>query len=67
MKKFIYKTKICLGIAAVFALTVSSCTSGFENFNTDPNSAQTIDKTTLITTMELDAAYPTTGETTVPV
>ncbi|MEG1699936.1 MAG: SusD/RagB family nutrient-binding outer membrane lipoprotein [Alistipes sp.] len=67
MKKQLYKTKICLGIAAVCALIASSCTSGFEEFNTDPNSAQTMDKTNLITTMELDAAYPTTGKTTEPV
>lgn len=67
MKKFIYKTKICLGIMAVLSITASSCTGDFEYFNTDTNSAQTVNKTTLITSMELDAAYPTTGETTEPI
>lgn len=67
MKNILNKTKICLGIVAAFVVTASSCTGDFESFNTDPNAAQDVDLTTLITTMEMDAVYPTTGETTVPV
>ena len=54
---------------SVFALlfAATACTSEFESYNTDPNAAQVVDQASLITTMELDAAYPTTGETTVPV
>lgn len=58
---------IKIGLGIVAGLVVASCTGDFEHFNTDPNSAQEVDPTTLITTMELDAVYPTTGETTVPV
>ncbi|MCD8072972.1 MAG: SusD/RagB family nutrient-binding outer membrane lipoprotein [Alistipes sp.] len=48
-------------------MVFTSCTGNFEKFNTDPNSAQDIDLTSLITTMQMDAQYPTTGETTTPV
>lgn len=67
MKKILNKTKIGLAVASVLLLAAPSCTGSFEDFNTDPNSAQKIDLSTLITTMEMDAAYPTTGETTEPV
>ena len=67
MKNTLYRTKIGLAFVTASLLTMVSCTGDFEHFNTDPNSAQQIDPTTLITSMELDAMYPTTGETTVPV
>jgi hypothetical protein len=67
MKNILDKIGIGWGTVAALALAASSCTGDFEYFNTDPNAAQQVDPTTLITSMELDAMYPTTGETTVPV
>lgn len=67
MKNILSKSKIGLSITSALLLGAGSCTGDFEYFNTDPNAAQQIDMTTLITTMQLDAAYPTTGETTIPV
>lgn len=66
MKNILNRTKTGL-LAALLLLAVGSCTGDFEYFNTDPNAAQQIDPTTLITSMELDAVYPTTGKTTEPV
>lgn len=65
MTNTINKTIIAAGISLVALL--GSCTKDFEHFNTDPNATQKVDPTALITTMELDAVYPTTGETTEPV
>lgn len=65
MKKTINKTATALSVCML--LLCLGCTKDFEKFNTDPNSAQKVDPTALITTMELDAVYPTTGETTEPV
>lgn len=67
MKKTVNRIKIWVGAVAAVAVVATSCTGDFESFNTDPNAAQVVDQASLITTMELDAAYPTTGETTVPV
>ena len=67
MKKIFNISKIGLNMALVSMLTFTSCTGDFEQFNTNPNAAQQIDPSTLITSMELDAIYPTTGETTDPV
>ncbi len=67
MKKLIYQTAIYSAVLFSSVLAVSSCTGDFELFNTNPNAAQNVDLTTLISTMEMDAVYPTTGETTVPV
>lgn len=67
MKNILNRTKTCLAFVAAFAVAASSCTGDFEHFNTDPNAAQEVDQASLITTMEMDAVYPTTGETTVPV
>lgn len=67
MKKTVNRIKIWVGAMTALAVAASSCTGDFESFNTDPNAAQEVDQASLITTMELDAAYPTTGETTVPV
>lgn len=65
MKNILNSTKT--GLLAAVLLAAVSCTGDFEYFNTDPNAAQQIDPTTLITSMELDAMYPTTGKTTEPV
>lgn len=67
MKNILNKTKIGLAFVSVLLLTAPSCTGDFDYFNTDPNAAQQINMTSLITSMQLDAAYPTTGETTTPV
>ena len=67
MKTTVNRIKIWIGAVAALAVAATACTSEFENYNTDPNAAQVVDQASLITTMELDAAYPTTGETTVPV
>lgn len=67
MKNILKNTKTGLAFALLLLFSAGSCTGDFEGFNTDPNAAQKIDKTTLITSMQLDAMYPTTGETTVPV
>lgn len=67
MKNSFKRTTTGLLLATVLLLAAGSCTGDFEYFNTDPNAAQKIDKTTLITTMQLDAMYPTTGTTTEPV
>ena len=67
MKKTESRIKICLGVVLALAVAASSCTGDFEYFNTDPNAAQEVDQASLITTMQLDAAYPTTGDTTEPV
>ncbi len=45
-----------LGSFAALALT--ACTGDFDTFNTNPDAAQTIDKKTYITTMEMDAVIP---------
>ena len=49
-------------VVALSGLMLGSCTSGFEGFNTDPDSAQDIDQKTLITTMEMDAVIPCSDE-----
>ncbi len=67
MKKTRYMLPVRNVMFGLLALFLGACTGDFEKFNTDPNSAQQIDPATLITSMELDAMYPTTGETTVPV
>lgn len=56
----------CLVLAATCA-AATACTGDFESFNTDPNSAQTMDLTMLITTMEMDAVFPCGGSDTDPV
>lgn len=48
MKNTLYRTKIGLAFVTASLLTMVSCTGDFEHFNTDPNSAQQIDPTTLI-------------------
>ena len=56
----------CLVLAAS-CMAATACTGDFESFNTDPNSAQTMDLTMLITTMEMDAVFPCGGSDTDPV
>ena len=57
-------TNLSQGLFAVAlsGLLLGSCTSGFEKFNTNPDSAQNIDQKTLITTMEMDAVIPCSDE-----
>lgn len=57
---------ICLALA-VSCLATTGCTGDFEQFNTDSNSAQKLDLTMLITTMEMDAVFPCGGSDTDPV
>ena len=68
MKRFnINKIKTaCLALAAS-CLAATGCTGDFEQFNTDSNSAQELDLTMLITTMEMDAVFPCGGSDTDPV
>ncbi|WP_290539979.1 SusD/RagB family nutrient-binding outer membrane lipoprotein [Alistipes sp.] len=40
------------------ALALAACTGDFDSFNTNPDAAQTIDKKTYITTMQMDAVIP---------
>jgi len=56
----------CLVLAAS-CMAATACTGDFESFNTDPNSAQSMDLTMLITTMEMDAVFPCGGSDTEPV
>lgn len=67
MKNILNSKKIGLAFVSALLLAAPSCTGDFEYFNTDPNAAQQINMTSLISTIQLDAAYPTTGETTTPV
>ncbi len=67
MKKILNISKIGVGVATALLMAATACTGDFESFNTNHNAAQDVDLTSLITSMELDAVYPTTGETTVPV
>lgn len=68
MKRFnmINIKKIYLSVATS-CIVLGGCTGDFESFNTDPNSAQTMDLTMLITTMEMDAVLPCGGSDTEPV
>lgn len=56
----------CLVLAAS-CIASTGCTGDFESFNTDSNSAQTMDLTMHITTMEMDAVLPCGGSDTDPV
>lgn len=67
MKNIINNIRTLSVAGAAMMLLCVACTKDFEYFNTDPDSAQSVDPTALITSMELDAMYPTTGETTDPV
>lgn len=45
-------------LVAAATAALASCTGDFEHFNTNPDAAQTVDKKTYITTMEMDAVIP---------
>lgn len=48
--------------AALSCLVLGACTGDFESFNTDPDSAHTVDLKSMITTMEMDAVIPCSDE-----
>lgn len=63
----INKIKTVCFVFAASCLAATGCTGDFEYFNSNPDSAQTMDLTMLITTMEMDAVVPCGGSDTDPV